>query len=42
VALLPDRSSRVLGVAATAVLGLPEADFDPASAAARQLVVPTT
>jgi hypothetical protein len=39
VALLPDRSSRILGAAAAAVLNLPTADFDPASPAASQLVV---
>ena len=39
VALLPDRSSRILGAAAAAVLGLPVADFDPADPAATQLVV---
>jgi hypothetical protein len=39
VALLPDRSSRILGAAAAMVLGLPAAEFDPASPAAGQLVV---
>jgi hypothetical protein len=39
VALLPDRSSRILGAAAAAVLGLPLADFEPDSPAASQLVV---
>jgi hypothetical protein len=29
VALLPHRSSRILGAAAAAVLGLPTTDFDP-------------
>ena len=39
VALLPDRSSQVLGAAAAAVLGLPAADFDPGTPAAHCLVV---
>ena len=39
VALLPDRSSRILGAAAAAVLGLPAADFDPGKPAANCLVV---
>ncbi len=39
VALLPDRSSRILGAAAATVLGLPVADFDPGDPAPRQLVV---
>lgn len=39
VALLPDRSSRILGLAAAAVLGLPTADFSPGRPAARSLVV---
>jgi tetratricopeptide (TPR) repeat protein len=39
VALLPDRSSRILGAAAAAVLGLPTADFDPGEPAANCLVV---
>lgn len=39
VALLPDRSSRILGAAASAMLGLPAADFDPGQAAERSLVV---
>ena len=39
VALLPDRSSRILGAAAAAVLGLPTADFDPAKPTANCLVV---
>ena len=39
VALLPDRSSQILGTAAAAVLGLPAADFDPGQPAADSLVV---
>lgn len=39
VALLPDRSSRILGTAAAATLGLPAADFDPGQPAAHTLVV---
>jgi hypothetical protein len=39
VALLPDRSSRILGLAAAAVLGLPAADFNSGKLAARSLVV---
>jgi hypothetical protein len=39
VALLPDRSSRILGTAAAALLGLPAADFDPGQPAAHSLVV---
>ena len=39
VALLPDRSSRILGAAAAATLGLPAADFDPGKPAAHSLVV---
>jgi hypothetical protein len=39
VAVLPDRSSWILGAAAAAVLRLPLADFDPSSPAAGQLVV---
>ena len=39
VALLPDRSSRILGAAAAAVLGLPATDFDPGKPAANCLVV---
>ena len=39
VALLPDRSSQILGIAAAAVLGLPAADFDPARPAPHSLVV---
>ena len=39
VALLPDRSSRILGAAAAAVLGLPAKDFDPGEPAANCLVV---
>jgi len=39
VALLPDRSSRILGAAAAATLGLPTAEFDPGRAAANCLVV---
>ena len=38
-ALLPDRSSRILGVAAAATLGLPATDFDPGKPAAHGLVV---
>jgi hypothetical protein len=39
VALLPDRSSRILGTAAAALLGLPTTDFDPGEPAPRSLVV---
>jgi hypothetical protein len=39
VALLPDRSSRILGAAAAAMLGLPVTDFDPGKPAAHSLVV---
>jgi hypothetical protein len=39
VALLPDRSSRILGTAAAALLGLPATDFDPGEPAPRSLVV---
>jgi hypothetical protein len=39
VALLPDRSSRIPGLAAAAVLGLPAADFNPGKPGARSLVV---
>ena len=39
VALLPDRSSQILGIAAAAVLGLPPADFDPARPAPHSLVI---
>jgi hypothetical protein len=39
VTLLPDRSSRILGAAAAAVLGLPATDFDPGKPAANSLVV---
>jgi hypothetical protein len=39
VALLPDRSSRILGAAAAATLGLPATDFDPGKPAAHSLVV---
>jgi tetratricopeptide (TPR) repeat protein len=39
VALLPDRSSRILGAAAAVTLGLPAADFDPGRPAAHSLVV---
>lgn len=39
VALLPDRSSRILGAAAAATLGLPATDFDPGKPAANSLVV---
>jgi hypothetical protein len=38
VALLPDRSSQILGTAAAMTLGLPTADFDPASPAPDSLV----
>ena len=38
-ALLPDRSSRILGIAAAALLGLPAADFDPGHPAAHSIVV---
>ncbi len=38
-ALLPDRSSRILGTAAAAMLGLPATDFDPGKPAAHSLVV---
>ncbi len=38
-ALLPDRSSRILGAAAAAMLGLPATDFDPGKPAAHSLVV---
>ena len=38
-ALLPDRSSRILGAAAAATLGLPATDFDPGKPAAHSLVV---
>ncbi len=38
-ALLPDRSSRILGAAAAATLGLPTTDFDPGKPAAHSLVV---
>jgi hypothetical protein len=37
-ALLPDRSSQILGAAAAATLGLPTADFDPGKPAAHSLV----
>ena len=37
--MLPDRSSRILGIAAAALLGLPAADFDPAQPAAHGIVV---
>jgi hypothetical protein len=39
VALLPDRSSQILGSAAAAALGLPATDFDPGSPAGHCLVV---
>ena len=39
VALLPDRSSRILGAAAAATLGLPAMDFDSAKPVAHSLVV---
>jgi hypothetical protein len=39
VALLPDRSSQILGTAAATVLGLPVTDFDPRQPAAQTLVV---
>jgi hypothetical protein len=39
VALLPDRSSRILGAAVAATLGLPATDFDPGKPAAHSLVV---
>jgi hypothetical protein len=39
VALLPDRSSRIIGMAAATVLDLPVTDFDPGKPAARSLVV---
>ena len=39
VALLCDRSSRILGTAAAATLGLPARDFDPGQPAAHSLVV---
>jgi tetratricopeptide (TPR) repeat protein len=38
-ALLPDRSSRILGAAAAATLGLPTTDFDPGKPAPRSLVI---
>jgi hypothetical protein len=38
-ALLPDRSSRILGAAAAATLGLPATEFDPGKPAAHSLVV---
>ena len=38
-ALLPDRSSRILGAAAVATLGLPTTEFDPGKPAAHSLVV---
>jgi hypothetical protein len=38
-ALLPDRSSRILGAAAAATLGLPVTGFDPGKPAAHSLVV---
>jgi hypothetical protein len=39
VALLPDRSSQILGAAAAEMLSLPAADFDPARPAASSIVV---
>jgi hypothetical protein len=39
VALLPDRSSQILGAAAAAMLSLPAADFDPGQPAANSIVV---
>jgi hypothetical protein len=39
VALLPDRSSQILGAAAASILGLPSADFDPGTPAAHSIVV---
>ena len=39
VALLPDRSSQILGAAAAATLSLPAADFDPGQPAAHSIVV---
>jgi len=39
VALLPDRSSRIIGLAAAQALGLPAVDFDPGQPAAGALVV---
>ena len=38
-ALLPDRSSQILGAAAAEMLSLPAADFDPAQPAASSIVV---
>ena len=38
-ALLPDRSSRILGAAAAETLGLPATEFDPGKPAAHSLVV---
>jgi hypothetical protein len=39
VAVLPDRSSQILGTAAAAILGLPATGFDPAQPAAHGIVV---
>ena len=39
VALLPDRSSRILGAAVATALGLPATDYDPDMVAAHSLVV---
>ena len=39
VALLPDRSSQILGAAAAAMLSLPAADFDPGRPAVNSIVV---
>lgn len=39
VALLPDRSSRILGTAAATLLGLPATDFDPGEPARHSLVI---
>jgi hypothetical protein len=38
-ALLPDRSSQILGTAAAAMLGLPATDFDPGQPSAHSLVI---
>jgi hypothetical protein len=37
--VLPDRSSKILGAAATAMLGLLAADFDPGQPAAYSIVI---
>jgi hypothetical protein len=39
VALMPDRSSQILGTAAATILGLPATDFGPGQASAHSLVV---